>query len=119
MVYNKGMWIVDYYETESGSAPAEEYIKTLDAKTRAKVHRQIGLLQSVGKELRMPYSRYMEDGILELRISTGNEIRIFYFFTANKKIILTNGFTKKTQKTPAKELDKAKKYKSDYEQRGL
>ena len=34
-----------------------------------------------------------------------------------KKIILTNGFVKKSQKTPKNELDKAKKYKEDYKRR--
>ena len=33
------------------------------------------------------------------------------------KIVLTNGFVKKSQKTPAKELNKARKYKKDYERR--
>lgn len=43
--------------------------------------------------------------------------RIFYFFFDGKKIILTNGFIKKTQKTPPIELEKALSYKTDYERR--
>jgi len=46
-------------------------------------------------------------------------VRIFYFFIVNNKIILTNGFIKKTQKTPSSEIILAKKYKADYERRFL
>lgn len=43
--------------------------------------------------------------------------RIFYFFLIGNKIILTNGFIKKQQKTSQREIDKAIKYKNDYERR--
>ena len=60
----------------------------------------------------------MGDDIFELRIKFAKDIsRIFYFFWSEKKIILTNGFVKKSQKTPKNELDKAKKYKEDYKRR--
>lgn len=42
---------------------------------------------------------------------------MLYFFTIGKKIILTNGFTKKTLKTPPGEIELAKKYRADYERR--
>ena len=54
-----------------------------------------------GNKLRMPYSRELSDGIFELRTQVGNDIsRILYFFIVGKNIILTNGFRKKTEKTP-------------------
>jgi phage-related protein len=60
----------------------------------------------------------MSDGVFELRIQQGrNDSRIFYFFFVGSKIILTNGFIKKTQKAPKAELDKAKQRKKDYERR--
>jgi len=37
-----------------------------------------------------------------------------YFFYHGREIILTNGFIKKTQKTPKKEIELAKKYRDDY-----
>ncbi|WP_367890989.1 type II toxin-antitoxin system RelE/ParE family toxin [uncultured Ruminococcus sp.] len=47
----------------------------------------------------------MEDGIFEIRNKVGNDITgIFYFFVIGQKIILTNGFIKKTQKTPKLKL---------------
>ena len=41
-------------------------------------------------------------------------MRILYFFYVDKHIILTNGFVKKTQKTPQQEIEKAKGYRRDY-----
>ena len=55
-----------------------------------------------------------------MRISASrDEARIFYFFLIENKIILTNGFIKKTQKTPRKEINRALEYKADYERRCL
>ena len=66
-------------------------------------------MEEYGSELREPYSKYLEDGIFELRGKVGNNIsRVMYFFYVGNRIILTNGFIKKTQKTPRKELELAK-----------
>jgi len=47
-------------------------------------------------------------GLFEARIKLGSNIwRVFCFFDKGKLVILLNGFTKKTQKTPKKEIDKA------------
>ena len=68
--------------------------------------------------LRKPYSEYLEDGIFELRTKQSSNItRILYFFVIGNKAVLTNGFTKKSQKTPKKEIELAKKYRKDYERR--
>lgn len=56
------------------------------------------------------------DGLYEIRIKSGTDIyRIFCFFDQGKLIILVNGFQKKTQKTPTKEIKTALKIKDDYE----
>ena len=55
------------------------------------------------------------DGLFEIRIKQGNDIfRIFCFFDEGKLIILTNGFQKKTQKTPKREIERALKIKKEY-----
>ena len=41
-------------------------------------------------------------------------IKSAVFFVVGKKIVLTNGFTKKTQKTPKSEIELAKRYRADY-----
>lgn len=53
-----------------------------------------------------------------MRAKQGNDIsRVLYFFVVGRKIILTNGFVKKTQKTPPREIDRAKRYRADYQKR--
>lgn len=85
---------------------------------RAKAVREIQILSEYGNNLREPYSKHIQKGIFELRIKFSSDIsRIFYFFFDENKIILTNGFVKKTQKTPREEIEKALKYKEDYQRR--
>lgn len=104
-----------YYRKANGEIPVKEFIDSLDIKMAAKVARTITLLQDNGAQLRFPYSRYLEDGIYELRTEQGNNIsRVLYFFVIGNKAILTNGFTKKTQKTPRKEIKLAKSCREDY-----
>jgi phage-related protein len=55
------------------------------------------------------------DGLYEIRVQAGNGIfRIFCFFDEDKLIILLNGFQKKTQKTPRKDITRALKIKKEY-----
>lgn len=57
-------------------------------------------------------------GIFELRAKVGTDIsRVLYFFYYEGRIVLTHGFIKKTQRTPAAEIEKAKKYRRDYIER--
>lgn len=108
-----------FYDLPDGTEPALDFIKSLDVKMRAKLERSINLLQQAGPELRLPYSEHLEVGIFEVRAKQGTNItRVLYFFFVGKKIILTNGFVKKTQKTPKNELTLARKYRDEYISRG-
>ena len=85
---------------------------------RAKALHSIAILEEFGNQLREPHSKPMGEGLFELRIQFSSDIsRIFYFFVVDNKIILTNGFIKKTMRTPKAQLDLARKYKADYERR--
>ena len=106
---------VEFYERDSGECPVEEFLLDLDVKMRAKILGLIGILQEKGNLLREPHSKHLEDGIFELRGKVGNDIsRILYFFYYDRKIIFTNGFIKKSQKTPKNEIKRAKQYRKDY-----
>lgn len=71
----------------------------------AKLLGTISLLETNGTQLREPYSKSLGDGIFELRAKQSSNItRILYFFVVGHQIILTNGFVKKTQKTPPRKL---------------
>jgi len=106
---------VEFYEKESGEKPCLDFLNTLEVKLRAKAFRDLALLEAKGTELRMPYSEHLDDGIFELRTKQGSNIlRSLYFFFVGKKIVVTHGFRKKTQKTPPEEISRAKEYRKDY-----
>ena len=106
---------VDFYKNADGLCPVTEFLNSLNDKMRAKVLRTIMLLEQNGNDLHEPYSKYLGDGIFELRAKQGSDItRVLYFFVVGHKIILTNGFVKKTQKIPKREIDFAKKCREDY-----
>ncbi len=112
------MFDVQYYELPNGEKPVLQFINSLSVKMRAKALGSIEVLAEFGNELREPYSKPIHKGLFELRIKFAGDItRIFFFFFMGKNIILTNGFIKKTRKTPLGEISLALKYKADYEER--
>jgi phage-related protein len=124
MPYNnyKGDYMAEFevifYEKENGDCPVEEFIKSQDIKMRAKIVGLLELLEEKGNQLREPYSKSIADGIFEIRCKVGNNItRVLYFFYYEGKIVLTNGFVKKTQKTPPEEIKLAKERRADFKER--
>jgi len=106
---------VDYFRKENGECPVQDFLDSLDKKMRAKLLMGFALLEQNGPLLREPYSKPIGEGIYELRAQQGNNItRVLYFFFVGKRIVATNGFTKKTPKTPPSEKDLAKKYRAEY-----
>lgn len=105
---------VVFYD-QNGKYPVGEFISSLDKKMKSRIYKNIELLEENGNMLGMPFSKHLEDGIFELRTSSGNNItRVLYFFVIGQKIVMTNGFIKKTEKTPAKEIELAKKRRNEY-----
>ncbi len=106
---------IDFFKFDDGKCPVREYLDSTDTKMRAKILWTISLLEKNGNMLPMPYSEHLDDGIFELRTKQGSDIsRVLYFFCVGRKIILTNGFDKKTNKTPKSEIEIAKKYRKIY-----
>lgn len=109
------MFQIIFYETADGKKPVEIFLDSLDPRMAAKVIGLLELLEERGTELRAPYSEHLEDGIFELRCKLGSNItRLLYFFVIGKRIVVTNGFIKKTQKTPASEIQLAKSRRADW-----
>lgn len=80
----------------------------------------IWTLQVIEELERIPetYLKHIEntDGLFEIRVQQGSNIfRIFYFFDDGQLVVLTNGFQKKTQKTPKNDIERASKIKNEYE----
>jgi phage-related protein len=110
-------FIAEFYEN-GDKIPVKDFLDSLNVKMRAKLLMEIKLLEEKGTLLREPYSKPLGDGIFELRAKVGTDIsRVLYFFYYEGRIVLTHGFIKKTQRTPAGEIEKAKKYRRDYIER--
>ena len=99
----------------------KDYFARFFVKQREKVQDKITwtleLLEHLEK-IPETYLKHLEntDGLYEIRVKQGSDIfRIFCFFDKGKLIILANGFQKKEQKTPKKEIEKALKIKKEYE----
>jgi phage-related protein len=93
-----------------------DFFKSLDEDSRSKV---MWMLKSLASLPKIPSKFFKQiegvNGLFELRISwDGKAYRIFCFFEKGNKIILCNGFIKKTQKTPKQEILKAIKIKEEY-----
>ncbi len=99
----------------------QDYFSNFYLKQRQKVKDKIlWTLRIIETQEIIPheYFRFIEnsDGLYEIRVSQGNDIfRIFCFFDKGNLIVLTNGFQKKSQKTPRTEIQKAIAIKKLYE----
>ena len=113
------MRTVDFYKTSEGKCPVKEYLKTLNAKDVEKILYSIDLIEEVDN-VPSKFFKYLEDGIYEVRAGrNGNIFRLLGFFSGGSFVILTNGFTKKEQKTPRKEIEIAKKRRKDFLRRKI
>lgn len=114
------MFTIDFYETASGYSDILDFLTTLEEKKKtdkdARVQYQqlayyIQLLQDNGTQLPRNIVKPLTDGIWELR--PGNN-RVFFFFFQNDTYVLLHHIRKKSQKTPRKEIEKAKNERDDY-----
>lgn len=79
------MFELEFYESEDGRHPVEEFLDSLEYKMNAKLIGLMELLEEKGTELREPYSAALKDGIFELRCKQGSNItRVMYFFFCGK-----------------------------------
>src|SRR5438132_1107157 len=84
-VGKKIIWTLDLIETTS--VVPEQYLKSLEG----------------------------TDGLFEVRVMWGSDIfRIFCFFDEGRLVVLTNGFQKKSQKTPHREIERAERIREEY-----
>ena len=92
----------------------EQFLLSLTEKEVKKMEYIISLLETEDR-LPVKFIKYIQDGLYELRMEySGNIYRVFFIFDEDKIVVLFNGFQKKTQKTPAKEIEKALRIKEEY-----
>lgn len=111
---------VEFYEKENGDSEIWNFLESLRAKSQtskdARIqYKQISLciqlLQDNGTFLPDNITKHIDEDIWELRPGTN---RIFYFYHRNNTFVLLHSFRKKSQKTPAREIQKAKSERDDY-----
>ena len=108
-------WTTEFYLTEGGKSPIEEFLKGLDAKTQARFIYSIEQLRVSNVKAAEPLVKHLEGKLWELRrASSGNIYRLLYFFFSGRKIVFVHGFQKKTPKTPRREIELAQNRMDDY-----
>ena len=110
------MRTVNFYRLPIGNSPVEEFLDSLTGKQAQKVLWVLQLIEELDGVPRQYFKKLVgREGIWEVRIQFGNDIfRLLGFFDGGTLLILTNGFTKKTQKTPPQEIALAVRRKNDY-----
>lgn len=109
-----------FYKTKSGDCSVEKFLDTLSAKQAKKVTWVLQLVETF-EIVPIQYFKKLDgtDNIWEVRVDFGGDtFRLLGFFDKGNLIILTNGFAKKTQKTPTSEINLAEQRKTDYQNRG-
>ena len=112
-----------FYRDKNGVAPVYEYLKELNSKTdkdsrikAGKVSDYITMLSMQGTFAGLPYVKHIEGEIWELRPLKD---RIFFVAWYNGSYVLLHHFRKETQKTPTREIEKARRELADLKERGL
>ena len=114
------MYKVLFYEKANGESELLDFLEDLqkrsetnkDARIQFKqISLYIQLLQDKGNLLPENMSKHLEEDIWELR--PGNN-RVLYFFFEEETFVLLHQFRKKSQKTPRREIEKAKRERDDY-----
>jgi len=110
-------WTIEYYETPGGKRPVREFIDSLSPESKAKYIFIADLLEAYGIGVREPYVKPLAGTkkLFEIRIKDKSNIhRILYFTFTGRRFVLLHGFTKKTEKTPAREIEIAAKRMEEY-----
>lgn len=95
----------------------QDFFNKQDKKVKAKIVWTFNLVEDL-QRVPESYLKHIEntDGLYEIRVQFGSNIfRIFCFFDQGQLVVIANGFQKKTQKTPKKEIEMALKIKTEYE----
>ena len=92
----------------------KEFLSTLSEREILKLKYILSLLET-NDRMPVKFIKYIRDELYELRMTyNGNIYRLFFIFDEEQIVVLFNGFQKKTEKTPQKEINKAMRIKNEY-----
>lgn len=103
--------------SEDGTSEFEQFVVSLPSKDRTKHVATINNIKAMGLSVafKQEWVKKIEDDLYEIRSKQGSDIqRSFYFKGQDDTYIITHGFTKKTKKTPKREIEKAKRLRQAY-----
>lgn len=117
------MYEIIFYHSRSGESEIEKYLDDLAARgetrksdrvNRTKILSYIYALSQYGTRIGQPMVKHIEGSIWELRPLSN---RIFFFYWRDNKFVLLHHFIKKSQKTPAREIEQARLKLKDFLER--
>jgi len=105
-----------FLKLKNGKIPVEEFLDSLSSKEAQKMTWVLKLIEEEDIVSSQFFKKLKSsEEIWECRLRLGsNSFRILGFFNRQKKLVLTNGFAKKTQKTPKEEIVRAEKLRREY-----
>ena len=111
-------WSLEYYETTRGNSPVAEFLDSLSSEDAACVTKELDLLEELGLALSGQHVKRIQGSRLwELRVRGKNDYRVFYVAITGRRLLLLHGFSKKTRKTPRREILVAEQRLADYNER--
>lgn len=110
------MRTIEFYRLPNGNSPVEDFLDSLTGKQAQKVLWVLRLIEELEVVPRQYFKKLVDtESLWEVRIQFGNDIfRLLGFFESGTLLILTNGFAKKTQKTPPQEIALAMRRMQEY-----
>lgn len=105
-----------FYRTENGKCPIEDFLDSLTAKQARKVTWVMSLVETLERVPRQYFKKLEStDDIWEIRVDVGRDaFRLLGFMHSGNLVVLTNGFSKKSPKTPTSEIELAEQRKRDH-----
>ena len=119
------MYKINFYQDAQGRQPVKEYMETLQASADSskdsriklkKIYEYLEVLERAGTMAGEPYVKHIQDDLWELRPLRD---RIFFFCLQGDKFILLHHFMKKTQRTPRREIEQARRNREDFIERSV
>ena len=114
------MYNIEFYENQRGYSDVWDFLEVLRIQSESnkdsriqynQITFMIEMLKNNGTYLPDTMVKHLSDGIWELRPGKN---RVLFFFFRDNTFVLLHHFKKKTQKTPVREIEKAKKERADY-----
>ena len=99
---------VRFFQTSEGREPVRIWLKSLPDEERKTIGDDIRTVQ-FGWPIGMPIIRKMETGLWEVRVELKDRIARVLFTVVEDQAVLLHGFIKKSAKTPAQDLETARR----------